>query len=226
MKKRLTVLSLALFLLPGQVFAQGAQGMLIYKIEGNRYLRKNYDAKGILKNYQTIEVGKLNINDGIIESKMTVLSYDEEDNLLSASQTTIRCNAEAQEVLMGVFPFAGGKSNKSLKIEISKGNELYPSGWQQVNTLPDFNFRLKLEGGAAGFFGTESRTVISQRKVSPQPEGAYRVSGKMTLKAFVAGIRISTTVYDYVEDITPEKGIVRQNFRANDGEYFTISLIE
>jgi hypothetical protein len=48
----------------------------------------------------------------------------------------------------------------------------------------------------------------------------------MTLKAFVAGIRISTTVYDYFEDITAEKGIVRQNFRASDGEYFTITLIE
>ena len=127
---------------------------------------------------------------------------------------------------MGVFPFAGGKSNKSLKIEIPQGNELYPSGWQQSNTLPDFNFQLKLEGGVAGFFGTESRAVISQRKVSPQPEATYRVSGKMTLKAFVAGIRISKTVYDYVEYIAPEKGIVSQNFRANDGEYFTISLME
>ncbi|PHN01850.1 hypothetical protein [Flavilitoribacter nigricans] len=226
MRKWLVVPSLALFLLPGQAFAQGAQGMLIYQIEGNRYLRKNYDAKGILKNYQTIEVGKLNINNDIIESKMTVLSYDEEDNLLNASQTTIRCNPEAQEVLMGIFPFAGGKPNKSLKIEMPERNELYPSGWQQGNSLPNFNFRLKLEGGAAGFFGTESRTTISQRKVSLQSEGTYRVSGKMTLKAFVAGIRISTTVYDYFEDITAEKGIVRQNFRASDGEYFTITLIE
>jgi hypothetical protein len=226
MRKWLAILTLTAFLFHGQALAQGSEGMLIYQIDGNRYLRKNYDAKGVLKNYQTIEVGKLNVSKGVIESKMTVISYGKNDKLLNASQTTIRCNPEAQEVLMGIFPFAGGKSNQSLKIEMPEGEGLYPAGWQQKSTLPDFNFRLKLKGGAAGFFGTESRTAISERKVSPQRDGTYRVSGKMKLTALVAGFRISTTVYDYAEDIDPKKGIVRQDFRENNGAYFTIELTE
>ena len=114
MGKWLITLTCMAVLMQGQAFAQGSNGMLIYQIDGNRYLRKNYDAKGVMKNYQTIEVGKLSVSKGIIKSKMTVLSYDKNDNQLNDSQTTIRCNPAAQEVLMGIFPFADGKSNQSL----------------------------------------------------------------------------------------------------------------
>lgn len=215
------------FLLPSLPnFAQVNEGMLIFQIDGNRYVRKNYDEKGKMENYQTIEVSNVNFVNGKIEAKMTVINYDSKDNLQSASQTNISCNPKAKEVLMGIFPFAGGQSNKKLKIEMPEGAKLYPAGWQRQGKLADFSFRLNLEGGAAGFFGTSSQVSITERKVAPQSDGSYRVSGKMALKAYVAGFRISTTGYAYSEYIELKKGIVRQKFRKENGESFTITLIE
>ena len=224
MKLIMLILYCATLFHVGETSAQGIEEMLLYQIEGNQYLRKNFDAQGHMKNYQTIDVGELKFSTGIIESKMTVVNYDRKGNLLSASQTTIRCNPEEREVLMGVFPFAGAKSDKALKIELKKGASLYPNDWFNKNSLPDFNFKLQVEGGVAGFLGTESQTAITQRKVMLQPNGLYKVSGKMTLNAYLAGINISTTVYDFFEYIDLLKGIVWQKFVNSNGEYFTIEL--
>ena len=52
----------------------------------------------------------------------------------------------------------------------------------------------------------------------------YVVSGKMTLKAYVLGIKISTIEYNYFEDIKNGTGIVRQKFTEDNGNYFTIEI--
>lgn len=224
MKVFLAILANFLLLLPCTGFAQNDEGMLISQIDGNRYYRKKYDDKGKLKGYQSIEVGSLKINTEEVEAKMTVTTYDKNSNVKGASQTIIRCNPEAGEVMMGIFPFAGGATNKSLKIELPKNNKLYPEGWRGKGVLEDFTFKLKFIGGAAGFFGTESEVSFSDRKVSQTKEGLYRISGKMALKAYVLGLRISTTRYNYFEEIKIGVGIVKQMFSETNGNYFTVEL--
>ena len=221
---KFSILIFCLFLLPASGFSQKDDSMLITQIDGNRYIRKNYDKKGNLKQYQSIDAGNLKTSAEIMEVKMTVTSYDKNNNLKGASQTVIRCDPEAGEVLMGIFPFAGGASNKSLKIELPKNNKLYPAGWRDKTTIEDFSFDLKFEGGAAGFFGTESQVSLTDRKVSKVSDNLYRISGSMTLKAYVFGVKISTTRYNYFEEIKSGTGIVRQKFTESNGNYFTIEL--
>lgn len=224
MKWSITLVIFYLLLLPTNGYSQKDESMLITQIDGNRYTRKNYDKKGKLKNYQSIEVGSLKTSAGIMEVKMTVITYSEKNNMKSASQTVIRCDPKAGEVLMGIFPFAGGANNRSLKVELAKKVKLYPQGWRGKTVLEDFSFDLKFEGGAAGFFGTESKVSLTDRKVSKVNDDLYGISGKMTLKAYVFGIKISTIYYNYFEEIRTGTGIVRQKITETNGNYFTIEL--
>ncbi len=211
-------------LIPISGFSQSDEGMLISQIDSNRYYRKNFDGNDKLISYQSIEVGSLKKDDQKIEAKLTVVTYDADDNMKGASQTVITCDPEASEVMMGIFPFAGGATNKSLKIELPKSGALYPAGWREKEVLGDYTFQMKFEGGAAGFFGTESSVEFSDRKVSQQGNGVFRISGEMTLKAYVLGIRISTINYDYSEDFEKEAGIVWQKFTEGNGNYFTVEI--
>ncbi|MCB0517369.1 MAG: hypothetical protein H6577_26665 [Lewinellaceae bacterium] len=224
MKNAAFILTCSLFLLPLLGLAQNEEGMLIYQIDGNRYYRKNYDENNKLISYQSIEVGSLKTSAEKVEAKLTVITYDANDNMKGASQTVITCDPKASEVMMGIFPFAGGATNKSLKIELPKDGTLYPKGWREKAALEDYTFQLNFEGGAAGFFGTESSVSFSGRKVSQPREGVFRIAGKMTLKAYVLGIKISTIKYDYSEDFEKNTGIVRQKFTEGNGNYFTVEI--
>ena len=224
MKNRLTLLACVIFFFPLLCFTQSNEGMLISQIDGNRYVRKNFDESGKLRSYQSIEVGNLSTSVEKNEAKLTVITYDENDNMKGASQTVINCDPAASEVMMGIFPFAGGATNKSLKVELPKGGKLYPDGWRDRNALGNFTFRLEFEGGAAGFFGTQSQVSFTNRKVTQPEKSLFRISGKMALKAYVLGIKISTVEYNYFEEIENETGIVYQKFTEDNGNYFTIEI--
>lgn len=206
-------------------FSQTVTGMMIYQIDGNRYIRKNYNKNGVLEKYETIEVGKVKKENELIESEIIVNTYGSKNDLQKTSKTVIRCNPLSKEVLMGVFPFASVKSNKSLRVEVLENVNLYPTYWKGNAILNDYNFLLKIDGGAAGFFGTESKVSLTQRKLVYLEDNLFEITGKMVIKAFIAGIRITTIVYDYSEEIEPQSGIVKQIFTQNNGAYFTIERI-
>ena len=205
--------------------AQENDGMLIFQVDGNKYIRKNFDKDGELKNYQTIEIGQLNKTGDNYETKMTTITYDADSTLKDASQTSLVCTPASRQVLMGIFPFAGGKSNKSLIVKMDEDAIMYPLDWRNFSTLKDFNFSLNFSGGAAGFFGTKSKVSITNRRVMPS-KNLFGVSGKLALKAYVMGLKIATINYDFYEEIDEESGIIKQKFTEESGAYFTIELEE
>lgn len=224
MRKLLFLCVCFIGLIPCFSCAQSGEDMLIYQIDGNRYFRKNFDANGKLKSYQTLDVGKLNVQPKKIEAKLTVNTFDEKGGLKGASQTIISCDPEAGEVMMGIFPFAGDGSNKSLKIISPSNKRLYPPRWRKEAVLEDFTYQLKIKGGAAGFFGTESQVSFSNRKVRQLEIDLFRISGKMTMTAYILGIKISTLDYNFFEEIKTGKGIVRQRFEEENGDFFTVEI--
>ncbi len=206
-----------------ECIGQNEDGMLISQIDGNRYTRKNFDGNGKLKDYQTIEIGLPIFSGDKIDIKMTVTTYDTRGNIKGTTQSTLVCTPESKQVLMGVFPFAGNKSKKSLIVNMDRGAIMYPSGWRKLTELPDFNFTLNLKGGAAGFIGTKSDVSIVNRKVD-YSDKKYSVSGEIALKAYAFGIKIAAIKYKYFEEIDDQKGIVYQKFTAEKGDYFTIEI--
>lgn len=223
----ITILTIMVFQLVtiNSLFAQDDEGMVIFQVDGNRYMRKNFDKSGKLKNYQTIEVGKIKKEVKKLETKMTVITYEPDGTLKDASQSNLVCTPETKQVLMGIFPFAGGKSKQSLVVKMDDGAIMYPTNWRQFSELKDFNFSLNFSGGAAGFFGTKSNVSITNRKVM-KLKNIFGVSGKLSMKAYVLGIRVSKIEYDYYEEIDLEKGIISQKYIEKNGDYFTIEILE
>ena len=227
-RKIISLVSIVIFFhsaIINSLSAQDDEGMLIYQLDGNRYMRKNFDKSGKLESYQTIEVGKIKIEAERIESKMTVTTYKPDGTLKDAEQSNIVCTPEDKQVLMGIFPFAGGKSKKSLVVKMDDGSIMYPTNWRQLTELKDFNFSLNFSGGAAGFFGTKGNVSITNRKVM-KLKNIFGVSGKLSMKAFVLGIRVSNIEYIYYEEIDEEEGIVFQKFTEKNGNYFTTEVIK
>ena len=126
---------------------------------------------------------------------MKVITYQKDGNIKRASQTNLICTPDIRQVLMGVFPFAGNKSKTSMIVKMEDSAVLYPTDWKGLKTLKDFNFSLDFQGGTVGFFGTKSSVSMTDRKVMPL-EKTFGVSGKITIKAFVLGIKVSTFKYD------------------------------
>lgn len=207
------------------LLGQSEDGMLIFQVDGNRYMRKNFNKENELLSYQTIEIDTARSIDGKIETKMTVVTYEKDGTLKGTSQTNLVCSPDSRQVLMGVFPFAGNKSKTSMIVKMSDNTILYPTDWKRKSALKNFNFSLDFKGGAVGFFGTKSTVSIANRKVMFL-EKTFGVSGNITIKAYVLGIKVSTIKYDYFEEIDIEKGIVRQKFTEDNGEYFTVEIIE
>lgn len=207
------------------LIGQTENGMLIFQIDGNRYMRKNFNKENELQTYQTIEVGRTTSNNGNIETKMTVITYEKDGTLKDASQTNLICSPDLRQVLLGVFPFAGNKSKRSMIVKMNKGAILYPTDWTALEQLEDFIFSLNFKGGAVGFFGTKSEISITNRKVMPL-EKTFGVSGEISIKAFVLGIKVSTIRYDFFEEIDVQRGIVQQKYTEDNGGYFTLEIIE
>ncbi|MCB9326427.1 MAG: hypothetical protein H6571_22000 [Lewinellaceae bacterium] len=207
------------------LLGQVDDGMLIFQVDGNRYKRSNFNKQAKLINYQIIEVGKVKKEGEKIETKMTVITYEPDGTLRDASQTNLVCSPESKQVLMGVFPFAGKKSKRSLVVDMEDGAIMYPSGWRQLSKLNDFNFSLNFKDGVVGFFGTKSNISITNRKVMPL-ENSFRVSGEMSIRAYVIGIKVTSIEYKYFEEIDMEKGIIKQKFTDKIGDYFTIEILK
>jgi len=210
---------------PLTMMAQGDEGMLIFQVDGNQYNRKNFDSTNKLKSYQTIAVGKVNKADGKIETIMTVITYKPDGTQKNADQTNLVCTPDSRQVLMGIFPFGGGKSNQTLIVKMKSGGILYPSDWRNHSELKDFKFSMNILGGAAGFFGTRSEVSISNRKVM-HLTNSFGVSGQLSMKAYVLGIRVSNIQYDFYEEIDEVEGIVYQKYTDSNGSYFTTEIIK
>ncbi|MEZ4848200.1 MAG: hypothetical protein R3B93_06200 [Bacteroidia bacterium] len=215
-----------MFSCPSGGFAQNQEGMLIYQIDGNHYRKDNYDKNGKPDSYQIIQVGNVIKAEQRVEAKLTVLNYKNNGDLKDASQTTITCNPEARQVLVGIFPFIAEKSRKNIIVKMQDGNIFYPSGWQQKLELEDFSLNLEIKGGTAGFLGANSHIAITNRKVNQLSAQIYQISCKITLKAFIGGINVSTVHYELQEEIHNQTGIIKQTFTEKSGAYFILRLIK
>lgn len=87
MRNAAFILTCCLLLLPSSGYSQDDEDMLIFQIDGNQYYRKNYDKNNKLISYQSIEVGSLKTSSEKVQTKLTVITYDANDNMKGSSQT-------------------------------------------------------------------------------------------------------------------------------------------
>ena len=92
---------------------------------------------------------------------------------------------------MKIFPFAAFSSDKTVKVQLNSEFELYPNPMKVDLTFDDIAFTVSIEGGALGFFGTNSKGTISNRKVVAYDptSNVYDLISRITIKSFLFGLK-------------------------------------
>ena len=223
---KLIILLLVLILTDSQsIYAQKNKQMLIFQIEGNNYIKKNYDKKGELINSQTFVVGKIRKNKELYIMSLKTYLYNNKGEFEDSTSTKYICKPTDNKVLMNIFPFGNFSSNKTVKVALSYG-DLYPENIVEGGKLDQVIFSAFIEGGTAGAFGSSTKINIFDRQIVKvnDNQGIYHITSKIEIKAYLYGIKIGTISYLVEEIISKQKGILEQTFKKNTGEYFTIKL--
>ncbi|MBD98799.1 MAG: hypothetical protein CMO34_03065 [Verrucomicrobia bacterium] len=208
------------------LFAQESKEMLILQMEGNNYLRESFDEAGKIIRKDLLKVGKLNESKDQLSVKVKVYNYGKSGNIEDSSETKYTCNPKDEKILMNIFPFAAFSSDKTVKVQLNSKFGLYPSPMKVDSTLDDIAFTVSIEGGTLGFFGTNSKGTISNRKVVvyDPTSNVYTLLSRITIKSFLFGLNFNTISYAVKEKIHSNKGVLQQVFKEPSGEYFTIKL--
>ncbi len=215
-----------LFVGQSTMSAQQEEQMLIFQIDGNKYIKKNYDKDKKLINSQIYKMGEVAKKKGFYTMPLKVYTYDKNDKLKDSSEAKYICNLPAGEIFMNVFSITELKANKTVKIELGSSNKFYPNSWQTGLKIADISFTLKVEGGVLGAFGTNSKVRLYDRKITSYDtlNNTYSITGKMEVMAYMFGLRLDTIDSTIKESVHPQKGIIQQYLKESTGKYFTINL--
>lgn len=215
------IMSVQLMIIP--VFAQQDKQMLIFKIEGNNYIRMNYDKNGELKNSQIFIVGKVVVNKDQYLMPLKIYLYNNKGELGDSTITNYTCKPSDNKVLMNIFPFSKLSADKTVKVALNNG-EFYPENIVEGGDLEELSFSASIEGGVAGAFGSSTKIKVYNRKTVNVTKETYHISSKIEIKAYLIGLKLKTINYLVEETISKQKGILEQKFKEENGEYFTIKL--
>lgn len=207
-----------------KVDAQENKGMFMNFIKGGKFIKKNFDSKGTLTSYQEIQVGKIKTENDLFVMPIRVYMFNAKGVLKDSIATKYNCSPTESEVLMTIIPIVGLVSTKTIGIKLNSKQTLYPSNWVVNKSIPDYMFSMNLEGGLIGFLGTTTKLFGYERKVVEynSNENTYKIISRIRISAYVFGIKIDTINYQLEENINPQLGILRQEFKKSTGDYFIV----
>ncbi|HNT79590.1 MAG TPA: hypothetical protein PKH65_02825 [Bacteroidia bacterium] len=206
--------------------AQTDQQMFIFQIDGNNYTKKSYNKSSQLMSSQLFKVGKVNKYENKYQLEINIYEYNKNGLMEDSSSTTFICKPSQGIVLMNVFPFADANSNKTVQVELASGDHIYPTVWKVGEKIDDHSYSLSIEGGLLEVVGTKSKIKVFNRQITKSdPEGiTYTIASKVQIKSYMFGVNVNTLNFSIEEIINPKKGIIRQQFTEESGEYFIINL--
>lgn len=219
---------LILIMLFASTIAMGQKNsdMLTFQIDGNNYIKKNYDKNGVLEDYQIIQIGEITSKGDKNIVPIRSYSYNDKGQILDSSRTSYICDPTDKKLVMNVFPFAYLSANKTVKLKSKTKISLYPKEWKTGDNLPNTLFSVDISGGSLSVFGSTAKIEIYDRKITEydKSRNAFNISSKLRIGVYAYGIKVKSISYTIEEKVNPEKGIIEQKFKESTGAYFTIKL--
>ena len=125
MKNRTLIVLLMMICSTNILLGQVKSGMLMFQVDGNNYVKKNYNKNGKLEDYQIIKIGETRSKGDKIAMHVRLYNYNNNDQLLDSSETKYICNPLDGQLLLNVFPFASFSANKVVNLKSKTENRLY-----------------------------------------------------------------------------------------------------
>lgn len=202
--------------LPGQEKSR----MLMIELEGNRYLRREFDADGAVLDQQRILVGRVREEEDRLILPLSLEKLDTDGELRERSRIRLRCDPGAARMSMSLLLFSGTDGDLDAELQSEGEFMTFPVAPPDGARLPDLRIQVGLEKGALSFLGGRARIDLLDRRVSSEAPGSgYLVASRVEVRTYVLFIRVGSARYRSQEWVDPERGLVRHLLQAEDGSY-------
>ncbi len=202
-----------------QLHAQG-KAMLIEQIEGKSITREGFDKKGKLTGKQVFTAGKMTRSDGFFFINIRTELYDEAQRLESTYTTSYECRPEEADVLLSVFAINPKKRKVRVSVKSGDFKKLY--ALEANDMVRNMSLTMYVETGVLNFLGSKNNLEVTNRMLTKENNN-LKITEKITIKAYLMGIRVKTINYDVTEHLTASGQLQKQIFSQSDGAYFTVT---
>jgi len=215
-----SILFFFLLLIPFASIKAQEKPMLIQQIEGKKITRESFDKKGRLTGTQIFTAGKMTRSGASFFINIKTELYDKAQKLEETYTTSYECHAGEADVLLSVF--AINPKKRKVKVSVKSGDfkNLYALG--ENDMVRSMSLTMYVETGILNFLGSRNNVDITNRMLTKENNN-LKITEKISIKAYLVGIRVKTIKYDVTEYLTLSGLLQRQVFRESNGDYFTVT---
>ncbi len=205
-----------LLLLSVPILKAQDKDMFIEQIADKTITRENF-VGGKLTGKQVFTTENMGQSGGSFFVSINTKIYDEVLKLKYTYTTTYRCKPEESKVLLSVFTI--NPKNQKISVSVKSGD--FKKLYDLNDLLSSLSFTMYIESGILNFLGSKNNIDMTNRSLTKE-NGGWKIEEKLTIKAYLLGIRIKTINYNVAEYLTGEGLLKKQIFKQSNGDYFTI----
>jgi hypothetical protein len=196
------------------------KAMLIEQIEGKKITRETFDKKGKLIGKQIFTAGKMTRSGGNFFINIKTELYDKSQKLEETYTTSYECRPGEADVLLSVF--AINPKKRKVKVSVKSGDfkKLYALGANDM--VRNMSLTMYVESGILNFLGSKNNVAVTNRVLTKENNN-LKITEKISIKAYLMGIRVRTINYDVTEYLMLSGLLQKQVFRQTNGDYFTVT---
>lgn len=220
------LVSLCPCILVGQNFEN--ERMLLYEVEGNEYVKKDFSRDSSMTGKQVLKVGAVEKENNLLKMPVQLYSYDEKGELTDSTKTVYLCDPDERRVLVNLFPYSDYTTESEIKVNLLDTNAFYPVDPDANWEMESIEFEMNIDKGVIGFLGGKSRIKMYNRQVVPNDTleaDQYEINSQVELGVYALGIKMKGLNYQVTEVIDRNKGLIYQKFTSEDGSYFIIRSV-
>ena len=219
MKMRYKLLCNLLILFPAATLTAQDKEMLIEQIADKTITRESFKSDGKLLGKQEFIAEKLQQTGKNFIVNISTKIYDDAGKLKSIYTTAYSCKPGESDVLLSVFTVNPKKQKISVSVNAGDFKKLYElNSYEMLNSI---SLTMYVETGILNFLGSKNKVEIANRRLTKE-NNYWKITEKITIRAYLLGIRIKTITYDVTEYLTTSGQLEKQVFKETNGDYFTI----
>ena len=214
------ILFFFLLLIPFASTKAQEKAMLIEQIEGKKITRESFDKKGKLTGKQIFTAGKMTRSGEPFYINIKTELYDEAQKLEATYTTSYECRLGEADVLLSVFAINPKKRKVRVSVKSGDFKKLYALTADDM--VRSMSLTMYVETGILNFLGSKNNVDVTNRMLIKENNN-LKITEKISIKAYLMGIRVRTINYDVTEYLTLSGLLQKQEFKQANGGYFTVS---
>lgn len=214
------ILFFTLILIPFVSMNAQDKAMLIEQIEDKKITRESFDKKGKLTWKQVFTAGKMTRSGGNFFINIKTELYDEAQKLEETYTTSYECRMGEADVLLSVFAITPKKRKVRVSVKSGDFKKLYALTANDM--VRSMSLTMYVETGILNFLGSKNNIELTNRMLTKE-NNSLKITEKISIKAYLMGIRVKTINYDVTEYLTLSGLLQKQVFRQSNGDYFTVT---